>query len=88
MGKIELVQKIAEQAGITKAAATKALEAFTESVIRATQSGDKVTLVGFGSFTVVKREARKGKNPQTGADIRIPAKRVLKFKPSSSLKIK
>ncbi|MFH1148671.1 MAG: HU family DNA-binding protein [Pseudomonadota bacterium] len=88
MGKTELVQKIAEQAGITKAAATKAVAAFTGSVVKATQSGDRVTLVGFGTFTVVKREARKGKNPQTGADIKIPAKRVLKFKPSSSLKMK
>ncbi len=88
MGKTELVQKMAETAEITKAAAAKALDAVIDGIMEAALAGDKVVMVGFGTFSVAKRNARTGRNPRTGKEIKIPAKKVLKFKPSSSLKIK
>lgn len=86
MTKTELVSAMAAQAGISKAAAEKALKAFTEGVAKALKKGDKVSLVGFGSFEVSKRAARKGRNPRTGAEIKIKASKVPRFRPGRSLK--
>lgn len=80
MNKAELVDKIAKDAEITKAQANDALDSFTKSVVATLKKGDKVTLVGFGTFSVTKRAARIGRNPQTGKEIKIPAKKVAKFK--------
>ncbi len=80
MNKAELIAKIAEDAGITKTQANAALDSFTTTVQKTLKKGDKVTLVGFGTFSVTKRAARKGRNPQTGAEIKIKAKKVAKFK--------
>lgn len=86
MTKSELINSMAEKAGLTKADAEKALAAFTESVKEALQSGSKVPLVGFGTFSVSDRTARTGQNPQTGEKIQIPAAKVPKFKPGANLK--
>lgn len=85
MNKGELVSKIAEDAGLTKAQAGAALDAVVDGVASTLASGDKLTLVGFGTFSVSKRAARKGRNPQTGKEINIPAKNVVKFKPGKDL---
>ncbi|GAB1446370.1 MAG: HU family DNA-binding protein [Cyclobacteriaceae bacterium] len=85
MTKAELITKIAEDAEITKVAATAALNSFIEGVTKALKSGDKLTLVGFGTFSVSKRAARKGRNPFTGEEIKIKAKKVAKFKASKDL---
>ncbi len=86
MTKAELIENIAKEAKITKASAEKALNAFTNSVTKALKKGDKLTLTGFGTFSVAKRRARKGRNPQTGKEIKILAKKVAKFKAGSLLK--
>lgn len=86
MNKTELIEKIAESADITKAAAAKALDAFTESVSQALKEGDMVTLVGFGSFYVAERAARTGRNPATGQTIEIKASKSPKFRPGKALK--
>ncbi len=86
MNKSELVAKMAKDAGVSKANAEKALNSFTVAVRGALKQGRKVTLVGFGTFLVSKRKARKGRNPQTGAVITIKAARVPKFKAGKSLK--
>ncbi len=80
MNKAELIQKIAGDAGITKAQALDTLNSFTGAVSAALKKGDKVTLVGFGTFSVSARAARNGRNPQTGATIKIKARKVPKFK--------
>lgn len=80
MTKAELVSLMAEDAGITKAAAAKALASFMNATGKALKKDGKLSLVGFGSFTVVKRKAREGRNPQTGKKIKIPAKKVIKFR--------
>lgn len=85
MTKAELVGKIAEDAGITKVSAAAALEAFLEGVTKTLKAGDKLTLVGFGTFSVSKRAARKGRNPFTGEEIKIKARKVAKFKASKEL---
>jgi DNA-binding protein HU-beta len=85
MTKAELVSKIAEDAGITKIAATAALDAFIDGVTKTLKAGDKLTLVGFGTFSVSKRAARMGRNPFTGQEIKIKAKKVAKFKASKDL---
>ena len=85
MNKKELVDSMAEAADISKAAAEKALNGMLMAVTAALSKGDKVTLVGFGTFSTVKRSARKAKNPRTGALIQIPAKNIAKFKPGSKL---
>ena len=85
MTKAELISKIAEDAGLTKANAGIALESFLEAVTKTLKSGDKLTLVGFGTFSVSKRAARKGRNPFTGEEIKIKAKKVAKFKASKEL---
>ncbi len=86
MNKTELVDAIAVDAGITKAAAKKAVESFLENVEGSLKKGDKVSLVGFGTWSVSRREAREGRNPQTGATIQIAAKNVVSFKAGSELK--
>ncbi len=85
MNKAELVSRMAAISGMTKASAEKALNAFIEAVTEALQKNDKVTLVGFGTFMVAERAARKGRNPRTGEEIKIPARKVVKFKPGSGL---
>ncbi len=85
MNKKDLVASMADAAGISKAAAEKSLNGMLGAVSGALAAGDKVTLVGFGTFSVVQRAARKAKNPRTGAMIDIPAKKVAKFKPGSKL---
>ncbi len=86
MNKSELIAKIAEKAELSKKDAEKALNAFVDGVTEALVAGDKVVLVGFGSFETKKRAARKGKNPQTGAVIDIPATTVPSFKVGKALK--
>ncbi len=85
MNKSELIDAIAADAGISKVAAKKALESFTENVSNALKKGDRVSLVGFGSFSISKRAARDGRNPQTGKTIKIAAKNVVKFKAGADL---
>jgi len=85
MNKSQLVDAMAKDAGISKAAAKKALESFLDSVEGAMKKGDKVSLIGFGTFSVQTRKAREGRNPKTGETIKIPAKKVVKFKAGSEL---
>ncbi len=80
MNKAELIEKIGKDASITKVQANLALDSFTDTVIGALKKGDKVTLVGFGTFSVTARAARVGRNPQTGAALKIKARKVPKFK--------
>ncbi len=85
MNKAELIDAMAAEAKLTKADAKKALDAFIKATSVALKKGDRVALVGFGSFGVAKRAARKGRNPQTGKEIKIAAKKVVKFKAGSEL---
>ncbi|GAB4454548.1 MAG: HU family DNA-binding protein [Bacteroidales bacterium] len=85
MNKAQLIDAIAGDAKITKADAKKALDAFITATTKALKKGDRVALVGFGTFGVTKRSARKGRNPQTGKEINIPAKKVVRFRPGSEL---
>lgn len=85
MNKTELIAKLAEDAGITKTQAGAALDSFTTAIAKTLKKGDKVTLVGFGTFSVSKRAARKGRNPRTGEEIKIKAKKVAKFKAGKEL---
>ena len=86
MNKSEFVAAIAENAGLTKADAEKALKAFEEVVVKELKDGGKVQLVGFGTFEVVKRAAREGRNPQTGKAMKIKASKAPKFKAGKALK--
>jgi DNA-binding protein HU-beta len=86
MNKAELIVRVARDAGLTKAAATRALDAFLENVGKTLKRGEKVTIVGFGSFAVGRRRARDGRDPRTGAPIRIAARRVPKFTPGKDLR--
>lgn len=87
MTKAEIVEKMAQDAGISKVAASQALASFMDGVTKALKKKDgKVTLVGFGTFSKVRRKARKGRNPQTGDPIKIKAANVVKFRPGKSLK--
>jgi DNA-binding protein HU-beta len=86
MNKTELIAAIAEEAGLTKADAGKALDAITSSVTGALKQGDSVTLIGFGTFKVSKRAARTGRNPQTGAEIKIAASNSPAFTAGKALK--
>jgi DNA-binding protein HU-beta len=88
MNKAELISKLADDAGITKTQANAALDSFVEAVTKTLKGGGKVTLVGFGTFSVSKRSARNGRNPQTGAPIKIKAKKVAKFKAGKELQAK
>ena len=85
MNKAELIEAMANDSGLTKADAKKALDSFIKATSGALAKGDRVALVGFGSFSVTLREARKGGNPQTGKEIMIAAKKVIKFKPGNEL---
>ena len=87
MTKAELVDKAAQDAGLSKVAAAAVLSSFMDSITKTLKKKDgKVTLVGFGTFTKVQRKARKGRNPQTGAPIKIKACSVVKFRPGKKLK--
>lgn len=86
MNKEQLVNAVAERAGLTKKDANAFVEAFVNVVEQAVAKGDKVQLVGFGSFEVRQRSARKGRNPQTGAELQIPATKVPAFKPGHTFK--
>ena len=85
MNKQELVAAIAKKTGSTKAAAEKAVNAFVEAVSASLKKGNSVQLIGFGTFSVVKKDKRNGRNPQTGKTIVIPAKKVAKFKAGKAL---
>ena len=85
MNKAELIEAMASDAKLTKADAKRALDAFIGATTGALKKGDRVALVGFGSFSVAKRAARKGRNPQTGKEIKIAAKSVVKFKAGNDL---
>ena len=85
MTKAELVAKVAREVNIPKAAANRAIDSFVEGITTSLRRGDKVTFVGFGTFTVVQRKAKAGRNPRTGAPLMIKAKRVVKFKPGAKL---
>lgn len=85
MTKAELVAFMADEASITKAAAAKALEAYCDAVAKELKKSGKLGLVGFGTFSCTKRKAREGRNPQTGKAIKIPAKKVVKFKAGKAL---
>jgi DNA-binding protein HU-beta len=88
MNKAELIDSMAEKAGLSKADAKRALDAFIDTTADALKKKDRVSLVGFGSFSVSERAARKGRNPQTGKEITIKAKNVVKFKPGAELSAK
>lgn len=80
MNKAELIEKIAKDAGVTKVQANDVLDSFTNAITNTLKKGDRVTLVGFGTFAVSERAARNGRNPQTGAIIKIKARKAPKFK--------
>ena len=86
MNKSELIDLIAQQADISKAAAGRALEALITGVTKSLKKGDSVSLVGFGTFAVTKRAGRVGRNPRTGAEIKIKSAKVPKFRPGKALK--
>lgn len=85
MNKSQLIDRIAEQADLSKVAAKKALDATTDAIKEALENGDKVQLIGFGTFSVSERASRKGINPRTKEQIDIPAKKVAKFKAGAEL---
>jgi len=86
MNKTELINAVAETSGLSKKEATKAVDAVFDSITEALRKGDKVQLIGFGNFEVRERAARKGRNPQTGEEMEIPASKVPAFKPGKALK--
>ncbi|MGX5609648.1 MULTISPECIES: HU family DNA-binding protein [Bacillus cereus group] len=86
MNKTDLINAVAEASEISKKDATKAVDAVFESILETLKKGDKVQLIGFGNFEVRERAARKGRNPQTGAEIEIAASKVPAFKPGKQLK--
>ena len=88
MNKAELIEAMANNAKISKADAKRALDSFIDTTSKALKKGDRVALVGFGSFSVSRRAARKGRNPQTGKEIQIKAKNVVRFKAGSELSAK
>lgn len=85
MNKAELIDAIAAESGLTKADAKKALDGFVSATSKSLKKGDKISLVGFGTFNISKRSARTGRNPQTGKEIKIAAKNVVKFKAGAEL---
>lgn len=86
MTKADLIEKIADKASLTKAAAERVLNAFLETVTESLTKEDKLTLTGFGTFVVENRKARQGRNPRTGEVITIPASKMVKFRPGKQLK--
>ena len=85
MNKGELIEAVAKDAGISKALAGKVLDSAIDAITKSLSKGDRVALVGFGTFSVSTRKARSGRNPQTGKEIRIPATKVAKFKAGNKL---
>jgi DNA-binding protein HU-beta len=85
MNKAQLIDAVAAKAGLTKVDAKKAIDAFIGVTAGALKKGDRLALVGFGSFAVTKRSARTGRNPRTGATIKIAAKKIVRFKPGAEL---
>lgn len=85
MNKAELIDAVAKKAELTKVDAKKAIDAFVEVTGDVLKKGDKLTLIGFGTFSISKRSARVGRNPRTGAELKIAAKNVAKFKPGAEL---
>ena len=85
MNKAELIDAMGTKANLSKADSKKALDAFTATLADALKKGDRISLIGFGSFSVSKRAARKGRNPRTGKEIKIAAKKVIKFKAGAGL---
>lgn len=85
MNKAELIDAIAKESKLTKVDSKKCIEAFMTVVGKSLKKGDKITLIGFGTFSVYKRKAREGHNPRTGKSIKIAAKKVVKFKPGTDL---
>ena len=86
MNRIEFIEKIVAAHGVSKAEAGRILETVTSTIVGAVKKGDSVSLVGFGTFAVTKRAARSGRNPRTGATIKIKAAKVPKFRPGKALK--
>ncbi len=86
MTKTELIDKIAKDCKMSKVSSARALDSFVDGVKKALKKGEKVTLIGFGTFSVSQRKARKGRNPQTGAEIKIPARKAPKFAAGLALK--
>jgi DNA-binding protein HU-beta len=86
MNKADLVDRIAGSCSISKAQATTAIDTAVDSITAALKKGERVALIGFGTFSISQRKARNGRNPQTGATIKIPARRVAKFTPGNELK--
>ncbi len=86
MTKDQLLDTLAEKAGVSKKDASSVLDAFTDTVSSALSKGDSVTLTGFGTFSVSRRKARQGVNPKTGEKLQVPAMNVPKFKPGKALK--
>jgi len=86
MNKAELIEEVSGKTGLTKKETGNVVDAMTETITDTLSKGEKVTLVGFGTFQVMKRRARRGVNPQTREAIQIPAKKVAKFKPGKSLR--
>ncbi|GGA38802.1 HU family DNA-binding protein [Kroppenstedtia eburnea] len=86
MNKTELISQVAEKTNMTKKDATQAVDAVLDTITEALKAGEKVQLIGFGNFEVRERAARKGRNPQTGKEIDIPASKVPAFKPGKALK--
>ncbi|MGC6432892.1 MAG: HU family DNA-binding protein [Crocinitomicaceae bacterium] len=85
MNKAELIDAIASESGLSKVDAKKALDGFVAATSNALKSGDRISLVGFGSFSISERSARTGRNPQTGKEIQIAAKKVVRFKAGAEL---
>ena len=86
MNKAELIARMAKDTGLTKADATKAVDALIDNVTKSLKKGEKVTLVGFGTFVAARRRPRAGRNPRTGAPIKIPARRIARFTVGKELK--
>ena len=86
MTKMDLIEKIAKDAMVSESAADKMIDSFVEGIITSVKNGEKATLAGFGSFSMSQRKARVGRNPQTGAEIKIPARKVPKFTPGLAFK--
>ncbi|MGE5358490.1 MAG: HU family DNA-binding protein [Bacteroidales bacterium] len=86
MNKQELIAKIAKEGGLTKTSAAAAVETFLGEITRSLKKGDAITFVGFGTFKTSQRKARVARNPQTGAAIKIPKRRVVRFSPGKALK--
>jgi len=86
MNKAELVEELSNQTGLTKRASREAIDAITSVITDALAREEKVTLVGFGTFRIVQRKARTGRNPQTGKELQIPARKVPKFRPGKNFR--